>query len=116
MTVISLKLTNVSKKVIKMKAEHKKESADENNNKSVSRGKNTNMLAAAFIIFIFPIISIFLGAFIGGYIGKVIEASIKISQIIGGIVGFALSTVIIKLFDKSSKADENAERIHWDDL
>lgn len=99
-----------------MKTEYKEESIDENNNKSVSKENNTNMLAAAFMIFIFPIISIFLGALIGGYIGKFIETSIKISQIIGGIVGFVLSAVIIKLFDKSSKADVNAERIHWDDL
>jgi len=99
-----------------MKMDYEKEVIEENNNRSVSETKNTNMLTAAFMIFIFPIISIFLGTFIGGYIGKYIGASIKISQIIGGIVAFALAVVIIKLFDKSAKADENAEKIYWGDL
>lgn len=99
-----------------MKKEYEKQIIEENNNKSISKEKNTNMLVAAFMIFIFPIIAIFIGVFIGGYIGKYIEVSIKMSQIIGGIAAFALSMLIIKLFDKYSKADENIEKIHWDDL
>ncbi|BCZ45977.1 hypothetical protein psyc5s11_20440 [Clostridium gelidum] len=85
-------------------------------NKSGSKRESTNMLMAAFMIFIFPIICIFLGVFIGGYIGKSIEASIEISQILGGVVAFALSMIIIKLFDKYSKIDENTVKIYWDDL
>ncbi|MDR3597335.1 SoxR reducing system RseC family protein [Clostridium sp.] len=103
-------------KGISMKIEPQKENINENNNKSMAGKKNTNMLLAAFMIFIFPITSIFLGVFVGGYIGTYIEVSIIISRIIGGIVGFAVSAVIIKLFDKSAKKDENAEKIHWDDL
>lgn len=87
-----------------------------NNDKPNSEKKNTNMLLAAFMLFIFPIISVFLGVFIGGYIGKSIGASIKISQTIGGILAFALTVLLIKLFDKSAKVDENAEKIYWEDL
>lgn len=84
--------------------------------KEITDKKNNKMLLAAFMIFIFPIISIFVGIFIGGYLGRYIGVSIKISQIIGGIVIFILSVIIIKLFDKSLKTDDNAEKIYWDDL
>ena len=99
-----------------MKTEHEKEIIEKNNNRSASETKNTNMLMAAFMIFIFPIISVFLGAFVGGYVGQVIGFSIIISQIIGGIMAFVLAMVIIKLFDKSIKADNNSKKVYWDDL
>lgn len=97
-----------------MKIEPQKE--NKNNSRPISNEKNTNMLLAAFIIFILPMAAIFLGVFAGGYIGTLLSASITISQIIGGILGFSLSAIIIKLFDKSAKADKNAKKIHWDDL
>ena len=98
-----------------MKTQYEKEIINESNNGSHSE-KNTNMLLAAFMFFIFPIIVTFLGVFAGGYIGEFMKVSIEISQIIGGIVAFALSVVIIKLFDKFIKVDENAKKIEWDDM
>lgn len=98
--------------MININTNHEKE----NNKKSVSGTKNTNMLLAAFMLFIFPIISVLMGVFIGEYIGKSIGASIKISETIGGILAFALAVLVIKLFDKSAKVDENAEKIYWEDL
>ena len=98
-----------------MKIQYEKEIINESNKESHS-GKNTNMLVAAFMFFIFPIITTALGVFIGGYIGKFMGVSIEISQIIGGIVAFVLSVVIIKIFDKSIKVDENAKKIEWDDM
>lgn len=97
-----------------MKIEPQKENKD--NNRSISNKKNTNMLIAAFMIFIFPMIVTILAVFVGGYIGTLFGISINTSRITGGILGFSLSAVIIKLFDKSAKADENSEKIHWDDL
>lgn len=94
----------------------KEEQEKEINNELICKKKNDNMLMAAFMMFIFPIITIFLGVFIGGYIGKVIETSIIIFQVIGGIVGFLVAMVIIKLFDKSVKTNENVDKITWDDL
>jgi positive regulator of sigma E activity len=99
-----------------MGVEDQKESINESNKKLIAGKKNRSMLLAAFMIFIFPIISIFIGVFIGGYVGKYIEISINISQIIGGIIAFIISAIGIKIFDKSSKVDENAEKIYWDDL
>ena len=99
-----------------MKMDELKEIKDDNISKSVSSKKNTNMLLGAFMIFIFPIISIFLGVFIGRCIGEISEISIIASQIIGGVTGIMVSAIAIKLFDKSSKAVRNAEKIYWDDL
>ena len=87
-----------------------------NKDEQTSKKKNTNMLLAAFMLFILPIISVILGVLIGTYIGKNIGASIKVSQAIGGIVGFVIAIIIIKLFDKSAKVDEKAEKIYWEDL
>lgn len=98
-----------------MKTQYEKEIINESNNGSHSE-KNTNMLLAAFMFFIFPIIATFLGVFVGGYIGEFMKVSIEISQIIGGIVAFVLSVVIIKLFDKFIKVDENVKKIEWDDM
>ncbi len=78
--------------------------------------KHTNMLLAAFMIFILPIILVFTGAFIGGVMGGNIHDSNTTFQIIGGIIGFVLSAIIVKAFDKHSKVDEKAEKIYWDDL
>lgn len=99
-----------------MKIEPEKESINESNDKSMRRKKNTNMLLAAFMIFIFPMAATFLGVFIGGYIGTFLKFSIIISRIIGGILFFIFSAIIIKLFDKSAEADETVDKIHWDDL
>lgn len=99
-----------------MKMDELKEIKDDNISKSAASKKNTNMLLGAFMIFIFPIITIFVGVFIGGYIGEVSKISIIASQIVGGVIGLVISAIAIKLFDKSSKAVKNAEKIYWDDL
>jgi positive regulator of sigma E activity len=78
--------------------------------------KTTNMLLAAFMLFILPIILIFTGVFLGAYAGKHIGMSVQTSQIIGGIIGFILSIIIIKLFDRSSVVNDEQEKIYWDDL
>lgn len=99
-----------------MKIDNPKDSTYKQSDKLVQDNKNTNMLLAAFIMFIFPIIVIVLGALIGGFIGKEIKISTTISQVIGGALGLVVSAIVIKLFDKSSKSDKNAKKIEWDDL
>lgn len=86
------------------------------NNNKVQGNKSLNMLVAAFMMFIVPLIAIFLGAFLGFYIGEAVNGSVIVFQIAGGIVGFILAGIGIKIFDKSSKMDEKAEKIYWDDL
>lgn len=98
------------------KTEHEKEIIEDISNKSASPVKNTNILGAAFMVFILPIISVFIGVLIGGFVGQSIGASVKIFQVIGGLSAFVLAVVLIKLYDKSAKLDENAEKITWEDM
>ena len=81
-----------------------------------TKKKKTNMLLASFMLFVFPIISVFIGVFLGQYIGKLLGAHIQISRILGGIIAFVLAIVLIKLFDKSIVEDPEEEKIEWDDL
>lgn len=106
----------IFRKVIGMKAVQQKEINSKNNEKIVQSKKGTNMILAAFMIFILPIIIIFFGVFIGGSIGEAVNGAVIIFQIIGGVIGIVIAGIIVKIFDKFSKIDKNAEKIHWDDL
>jgi positive regulator of sigma E activity len=99
-----------------MKIENQEEVIHNQNNKKVQGKKSTNMLLAAFVMFIFPIIAVILGAYLGACIGEAMNSSSIVFQIIGGILGVIVAGIGIKLFDKASKVDEKAEKIYWDDL
>ena len=83
----------------------------EDNEKKPIKKKETNMLLACFMLFVFPIISVIIGVFLGQNIGKYFGAPIKISQILGGIIAFVLVIVVIKLFDKSAILNSKEEKI-----
>ncbi|WP_368488225.1 SoxR reducing system RseC family protein [Clostridium sp. BJN0013] len=78
--------------------------------------KSTNMLMAAFMLFIFPIMLVFLGVFLGGYLGKLVQGSIRAYQIIGGIIAFIVAVVFIKLFDRTTVVDKEQEKFYWEDM
>lgn len=86
------------------------------NNKEKTPLKKTNMLLASFVLFVFPIVAVFIGVFLGQYAGKLIGAPIQISRIFGGIIAFVLAIVLIKLFDKHAVIDVKEEKIYWEDL
>ena len=81
-----------------------------------SEDKKTNMLLACFMLFVFPIMSVFIGVFLGQYIASLLGAPIQIFRVCGGIIAFALAFVLIKLFDKSAVVNDDEEKIDWDDL
>ncbi len=88
----------------------------ENKKPGTAGKKKTNKTLTAFIVFILPIIAVFVGVFSGQYIGTLIGAPVLASKIIGGIVVFALAVVVIVLFDKSAIVDPDEEPITWDDM
>ena len=92
-----------------------KKEVSQNNNR-VEGKKSPNILLGAFMMFIFPLIAIFLGVFLGAVIGESVSGSIMTFQIAGGIIGLILAGVGIKLFDRSSKMHGKSEKIYWDDL
>lgn len=99
-----------------MKINDQKEILENKNSNGVEGKKSPNILLAAFMMFIFPLIAIFLGVFLGTCLGEAANGSVIVFQTVGGIVGLILAGFGIKLFDKSSKMKEKAERIYWDDL
>jgi small neutral amino acid transporter SnatA (MarC family) len=80
------------------------------------KNKKTNMLLACFMLFVFPIIAVFIGAFLGQYIANFLRVPTQMFQVLGGIIAFVLAFVLIKLFDKSAVTDDEEEKIEWDDL
>lgn len=68
--------------------------------------KETNMLKAAFVVYIMPLIAMFLGAVAGSWLGEKTGQSIRVFQIVGAILAFMLSIVYIKIFDKSTQSDK----------
>ena len=89
---------------------------DQSKEKGKVKEKKTNMLLASFMLFVFPIIIVVVGVVLGQYIGKFIGAPIQISRVCGGIIGFIISIVVIKLFDKSAVIDAKEEKLYWEDL
>lgn len=77
--------------------------------------KETNMLKAAFVVYVVPIIAIFLGAMCGGWLARENTQSVQAFQVIGGIIAFVLAVLFIKFFDKSvnsrGKAQPTIKRI-----
>ncbi len=73
--------------------------------------KETNVLRAAFIVFILPLIALFIGVMLGGIIGQYIGVNKFMFQVIGGVVIFALSIVVVKYFDKASAANEKSKPV-----
>lgn len=71
--------------------------------------KEVNVLRGAFVVFIMPLIAIFVGVLVGGEIGKYIGSNIHIFQIAGGIITFLLSIIFVKLFDKAATASEKSK-------
>ena len=65
----------------------------------------------AFIIFIFPLIMIFLGALGGYFISNILPAYNVLFPIIGGILGFICSLYVIRIIDKKSKNSYEVTKI-----
>lgn len=99
-----------------MKTNDQKETLENKKNNGMQGNKRPNILLGAFMMFIFPLIAIFLGVFLGACIGEKVNGSLLTFQISGGIMGLILAGIGIKLFDRSAKMHGKAEKIYWDDL
>jgi sigma-E factor negative regulatory protein RseC len=68
--------------------------------RAVFEMKETNMLMAAFVVYIAPLIAILVGVAAGQVIAVKLGYSVQGFQIAGGILTFLLSVLNIKIFDK----------------
>ncbi|WP_371371544.1 SoxR reducing system RseC family protein [Sporomusa aerivorans] len=69
--------------------------------------KEVNMLKAAFIVYILPLVMILAGAFAGSFLANEQQAINPVwYQIGGGFLAFVLSIVYIKYFDRNARAND----------
>ncbi|MCT8976006.1 SoxR reducing system RseC family protein [Clostridium sp. CX1] len=73
--------------------------------------KEENMLKAAFVVYILPLIAIFLGVLLGGWISEETGGSLRLFQIGGGIIAFILAFIYIKVFDKLAHNNEKMKPV-----
>lgn len=67
--------------------------------------KEADMLKSAFIVYMLPLIAIFVGAMLGGYLAEQMAAAPLWFQVGGGGLAFASSVCYIKYFDRSASTD-----------
>jgi sigma-E factor negative regulatory protein RseC len=73
--------------------------------------KETNMLMAAFVVYIVPLIAVVLGVIVGQVISEKFGYSVRGFQIGGGILAFVLSIINIKFFDKSAHNNDKMQPV-----
>lgn len=67
--------------------------------------REINMLKAAFIVYMLPLIMIFIGVMAGGVFAEGFGYQLLGFQVAGGIIAFTLSVVYIKFFDSAARSD-----------
>lgn len=67
--------------------------------------QEVNMLKAAFIVYMLPLLAILIGAVIGNVLAEKMGFSVILFQAAGGFMLFVLSVLYIKLFDSSARND-----------
>ena len=73
--------------------------------------KETNMLMAAFVVYIAPLIAVVIGIIVGQAIAVKFGYSVRSFQIAGGILTFILSILNIKIFDKFAHNNEKMQPV-----
>jgi len=67
--------------------------------------QEVNMLKAAFIVYVLPLLAAFAGAITGGWLASRMGQESIWFQVAGGLVFFAIAIFYIKVFDRSSRSD-----------
>lgn len=86
-----------------------------NDKKAPEPKKQTSMLSAAFMLFVLPIVCVFLGVFLGGYVAGFMNSYFLAFKIAGGVIGFVLAVVIMRIFDRKAKNDK-PDRYYWESM
>ena len=67
--------------------------------------QEVNMLKAAFIVYVLPLLAAFAGAVAGGWLAARVGYEPTWFQVAGGLIFFAVAIFYIKVFDRSSHSD-----------
>jgi sigma-E factor negative regulatory protein RseC len=73
--------------------------------------KDTNMLMAAFVVYIVPLVAVVIGVVVGQIIAKGFGYSIRGFQIGGGVITFILSMINIKWFEKYAHNNDKMQPV-----
>lgn len=73
--------------------------------------KESNFLRATFVVFILPLIALFIGVLLGGLVGNYFSFNIHLFQVIGGAIMFVLSLVFVKRFDKAVNDNNKSQPV-----
>ncbi len=73
--------------------------------------QEVNMLKAAFIVYLLPLLAIFAGVVAGGAVAGYFGIGVMIPRVVGGLAAFMLSIWYIKYFDYSARTDEKMQPI-----
>lgn len=60
----------------------------------------TNSLKGAFVVFVLPLIAVFMGAVLGGFVGSAAGYPEVPGRVLGGLAAFAAAAMFIKMFDR----------------
>jgi len=69
------------------------------------------MLKAAFIVYILPLIAVFIGILLGWKVAELLGIEPLWLQVAGGVITFILSVVYIKYIDTSAKHDAKMQPV-----
>lgn len=73
--------------------------------------KETNVLSAAFIVFILPLIALFIGVVLGGFLAQYIRVNVRMLQIIGGTIALVVAIIAVKMFDKAANKSKKSQPV-----
>ncbi|ATW25904.1 SoxR reducing system RseC family protein [Candidatus Formimonas warabiya] len=73
--------------------------------------KEVNMLKAAFIVYMLPLVAIFLGAWGGNWVSHHFGLPVLLLQITGGLLAFILSVIYIKFFDSAAHGNSQMQPV-----
>ncbi|MEN6349937.1 MAG: SoxR reducing system RseC family protein [Syntrophomonas sp.] len=68
--------------------------------------KQTNVLMAAFMIFVLPLLSVGLGIYAGYYLSSRLMISATLLMVIGGLIFGLLAIYVIRRFDKTLQSEK----------
>ncbi|MEL7660849.1 SoxR reducing system RseC family protein [Acetobacterium wieringae] len=68
--------------------------------------QEANMLMAAFVVYILPLLALLVGAISGGILGNQLGQHVLVFQIGGGIVCFVIAVVYLKRYDRAVKKND----------
>jgi len=71
--------------------------------------KGTNAVIGAFIVFVLPLIAVFVGIILGRLIGQVVAGHSVVFEIMGGIIGLIIAIVYVKFFDHYANGSDKSQ-------